>query len=222
MYVNKFQRFLPLAGIPAAIFFAGSDWTIFSIPSIEGVGKQQAYVDWVTTHTGRFTLAAISAALAAFFFLFFLGAVRASLRSREPGESTYSSVAFGAGIAYAGTLLLDSLVAMSLSQAGDAHDHSSVQALGWLQDVNWAPWAAASGAFLLAFGLGGLRTLALPKVLSWVLVVLGVLSITGPTGELVFIVTPLWMIATSIVLARRTTADAGMVPAPRAPAPSIG
>ena len=63
MHVTKFQRFLPLAGIPAAIFFAASDWTIFSIPSIEGVGKQQAYVDWVITHTGRFTLAAISAVI---------------------------------------------------------------------------------------------------------------------------------------------------------------
>jgi hypothetical protein len=222
MHTTRFERFLPLSGILAAIFFAGSDWTIFSIPSIEGIGKQQAYVDWAIAHSDRFTLSAISAALAAFFFLFFVGAVRTSLRSRESGESTYSSVAFGAGIAYAGTLLLDALIGLSMAQAGDARDHSAVQALGWLQDVNWAPWAAASGALLLTFGLGALRTAALPKVLAWVLVALGVLSITGPTGELVFIVTPLWMIATAIVLSRRAASDARMVPAPRIPAPSAG
>jgi hypothetical protein len=222
MHTTRFERFLPLSGILAAVFFAGSDWTIFSIPSIEGVGKQQAYVDWAVAHSDRFTLAGISAALAGFFMLFFVGAVRASLRSRESGESTYSSVAFGAGIAYAGTLLIQALISLSMAQAGSAHDRAGVQAIGWLQDVNWAPWAAASGALLLTFGLGGLRTAALPKVLAWVLVVLGVLSITGPTGELVFVVTPLWMIATAIVLSRRASADARVVPAPRVPAPSAG
>jgi hypothetical protein len=38
-------------------------------------------------------------------------------------------------------------------------------------------------------------------------VVLDVLSMTGPTGILVFFATPLWLIATGIVLARRQRSE---------------
>lgn len=166
MSSNKFERFLPLAGILAAVCFFVSDAPGLEAPELQS-GKHTAFLTWVFAHPGRIEIAAVASAFAAFFFLFFVGSVRAALRSRESRESTYSSVAFGAGIAYAGTLLVDALVTFAMGKAGSAHDQGSTLAIGWLQVVDWVPWAAASGVFLLALGLGGLRTLALPKPLAW-------------------------------------------------------
>src|SRR5882757_7425483 len=75
--------------------------------------------------------------------------------------------------------------------------------------------AHANAAFYLATGLGALRTGALPKWLAIVTIVLGVLSLTGPTGIAVFFATPVWLIVTSALLYRRQTT---LVTAPRSSA----
>jgi hypothetical protein len=71
-----------------------------------------------------------------------------------------------------------------------------------LQSYDWVPWVVGFGVMLLAAGIGGLRTLALPKLLSWSAVVLGTLFLT-PAGFFAAFALPVWTTATGVVLYRR-------------------
>jgi hypothetical protein len=65
---------------------------------------------------------------------------------------------------------------------------------------------------MVAAGLGGLRTSALPKPLAWAAVVLGVAFFT-PLGFFAFFILPPWMISTGVVLYRRQRVAKVGVPA---------
>jgi hypothetical protein len=54
---------------------------------------------------------------------------------------------------------------------------------------------------MLGAGIGGLRTVALPKAASWVAIVLGVVFLT-PVGVLGFLVLPFWVLVVSVLLYR--------------------
>jgi hypothetical protein len=69
------------------------------------------------------------------------------------------------------------------------------------------PWMVGGAALFLATGIGGLKTATLPKWVSWLSVVMGVLCFT-PGGIAVFIIQPLWFIGMAVVLIRRQSAPA--------------
>ena len=54
---------------------------------------------------------------------------------------------------------------------------------------------------LLAAGIGGLQSGTLPRVLGWAAVNLGIAFLT-PAGIVAFLLTPLWIMAVSVVLYR--------------------
>ncbi|MCW2543827.1 MAG: hypothetical protein JWM40_1379 [Frankiales bacterium] len=195
---SKFERFLPISGIVAGVLFAGSFFATADEPTLNG-DKPQPYVDWLQHHHSELAISAICGAYFAFFMLMFASHLRAALRSREGGESTYSSVAYAGGIGVAVSIAAMSMISLAESSA----DPTAAHTLAYLGDASWIPWAASSGVLMLGTGLGALRTLALPKWLAVTTVVLGVLSVAGPAGIGVFLVTPLWLIATGIVLTRR-------------------
>jgi hypothetical protein len=203
------DRFLPLSGVLAGLALAGGSAATFSEPTLES-STPTAYLDWVSAHPTALTVSALCAALTTFFLLVFAAQLRASIRAGEAGESTWSTVASAGAIGVA--LSLGGMAVIALAQAGA--DASAGPALAHLSDAAWLPWAASSGAMLLGTGIGALRTLALPRWLAVTTVVLGVLSITGPTGIAVFLVTPLWLVATGLVLSGRRSAVAGSVPQP--------
>ena len=64
-----------------------------------------------------------------------------------------------------------------------------------------------SAVLLLSVGLGGLRTAVLPKWLAIVTIVLGVCCLLGPTGFAVWFAMPVWCIAVSVALVRRSAAS---------------
>ena len=75
------------------------------------------------------------------------------------------------------------------------------------EDGLYQPFMVGAAVLLLSTGLGGLRTAVLPKWLAIVTVVLGVCSLGGPTGFLVWFAMPVWCIVTSVVLVRRQSAQ---------------
>ena len=78
-----------------------------------------------------------------------------------------------------------------------------MEALGFLDQFSWLPFAAGAAAMLVASGLGGLRTAALPRWLAIPSIALGVLCLV-PFGVIAaFFVLPLWLMATGLVLYRR-------------------
>jgi hypothetical protein len=140
-----------------------------------------------------------------------------ALRSGEPGESTYSSAAFGGGLAVAGSVALMGWGDLAGATAADDGRGEAVRTLGYLGDYGWVPWVAGSAVFFLATGLGGLRTAALPKPLAIATLILGILCLLGPTGIVVYLVTPIWLVVTGIVLFRRTAATPVLDPPRRSP-----
>lgn len=207
---TRFERFLPLSGVVAGVLFFAAGAATMNQPRFDKDDPQK-YVDWVVAHGGALALSGLAGAYFAFFMLFFTVALRSSIRAGEAGESTYSSVAFAGGIGVSLSVAYMSMLSLALAEAPE----SATGTLAPLADVSCLPWAASSGVLLLGVGLGALRTLALPRWLAITSVVLGVLSVAGPAGIAVFLVSPLWMVATGFVLSRRQQASAGQrVPDP--------
>lgn len=195
---TRFERFLPVSGILAGVMYAVAVAATVKRPTLDSK-HPQPYVDWVINHQPELVVSGVAGAFFAFFMLMFAAQLRSSIRAGEAGESTYSSVAWAGSIVVAVSITAMSLLAMAMSEA----DAASIKTLAYLEDFSWMPWAAASGAMMLGVGLGALRTLALPRWLAVLTAALGVLSVTGPTGVAVFLVTPFWLVAVAVVLLRR-------------------
>jgi hypothetical protein len=196
---SRFERFLPAGGILGATVFAVRLGVMADEPAIgDGVNR---HIAWYADHQAAAGVSLTACLFFSVLTLMFAAALRSRLRSAEASEASYSSVAFAGAIlmaaGVAGMGALDAAVA-------DAVDHDvpqAVAALGWLSDFSWLPWAAGAAAMLLATGLGGLRTLALPRALSIATVALGALCMT-PVGRVTFYALPLWLAVTAVVLAR--------------------
>jgi hypothetical protein len=205
MPTSRFERFLPLSGVLAGLFFAAMPILTIGAPSVTD-SDPQAYARWVTDHQAVATISGFAAGYFCVLMLLFAAGLRQALRSGEPGESTYSSAAFAGGVTVAVAVALMGWVTLASTEAADKGNAAVVTTLGFLSDFGWIPWVAGSAVLFLAAGLGGLRTAALPRPLAVVTVVLGVLCLLGPTGIAAYLATPVWLIVTGIVLHRRLTA----------------
>jgi hypothetical protein len=224
MTTTRFERFLPLSGVLAGLFFIVSAVLTIDMPdSPKGDGHE--YVQWLADHQGL----AIGSGFASGFFcvtmLLFAAGIRQAIRSGEPGESSYSSAAFAGALGVASAVSLMGWVTLAAAQAASDGSTAAAVSLGYLGSYGWIPWVASSAALFVAAGLGGLRTATMPKPLAIVTIVLGVLCLLGPTGIAVYFATPFWLIITGVVLHRRLGASQPSVPQqvtrPTAPADSL-
>lgn len=205
---DRFRRLLPIAGILSALLLGAA---IFGSPSAPQVEKSNHadVVSFYQDHTTSLTVTnLILALLAAFLLAALVVELRAVLRSGEAGESTYSAlVTVGGTILVAGIALMGMVATAAAGAADQGLSDDSVLVLATLADHTWMPWLVGAALTLLATGIGGLRTATLPKWLCWVSIALGALCLTGVGGIATFMVFPLWILATSIVLLRRHTAE---------------
>lgn len=198
---SRFQRYLPIVGVLAAVLFALSDLLTWGAPNVEA--DQAGYVRWYTDHQALGAVAGFAAAYFLVLMLVVATALRRVLRSGEAEESTYSTAAFGGAILMGFSVCLTGLGNLAAVTAADKGVGGAVTTIGFLADFSWIPWVASAAVMYLASGIGGLRAAVLPKWLSIVSIVLGMLCLAGPTGIAVFFVTPLWLIAISVVLGER-------------------
>jgi hypothetical protein len=211
MTTTRFERFLPLSGVLAGLLFIASGALTRSMPD-SPTGDGNEYVQWLTDHQG---VTALSGAASGFFcvaMLLFAAGLRQALRSGEPGESTYSSAAFAGGLGVAFAVSVMGWVTLSSVQAAADGADGAVIALGYLTSFGWIPWVASSATLFVAAGLGGLRTAALPRPIAIATIVLGVLCLLGPTGIVVYFVTPFWLIVVGLVLHRRLSRETQTAP----------
>ncbi|NGN63088.1 hypothetical protein G5C51_04095 [Streptomyces sp. A7024] len=185
----------------AAVFFAAPEILLNGMPGVTDGPADTAR--WLEDHEARAFIAAICSGYLSVLVLFFTTGLRQALRSRESGESTYSSAAFAGGLLLSVSAALTALLDMSAAQAAVDGRTSVVASIEYVNEFSWMPWAAGTAVLFIATGLGGLRTALLPRGLAIATVVLGVLCLTGPTGIGVFYVTPLWLIAVGLLLHRR-------------------
>jgi hypothetical protein len=69
--------------------------------------------------------------------------------------------------------------------------------------IGWLPALVGLVAGCWGLGLGGLRTATLPKWFAVTTVVFGVIGVLGPAAFIVYLLLPLWLIAASVITARR-------------------
>ena len=147
-------------------------------------------------------------------FLFFLGSLHAVMYRAEGGGGMLSTTALAAGV----TAITIKLASAAPVLAARAHaGELDPRMMGVLQDINDASFALTFfplAAMLAAFALVATRSAALPGWLGWVAAALSVAFAVGGlagsadlasdwAGLPMLIFTP-WVIATSVVLIRRT------------------
>ncbi|MGK2878762.1 MAG: hypothetical protein ACSLFF_09355 [Solirubrobacterales bacterium] len=210
MQIDGFRRFLPYTGVICAITLIAGLVLSGTTPE-EGASTAQFLDYYGDNQTAGFIANFIFANLFAIFTLFFVTELRATLRSGEAGESIYSSLAFSGGIVLAVAISLGGMVSVAAFSAGDAGFEAATVALGMLAAYSFIPWMVGGAALFLAAGIGGLKTATLPKWISWLSVVMGVLCFT-PGGFAAFIVQPIWFVAMAVVLIRRQSASTAQKP----------
>jgi hypothetical protein len=203
---TTFERLLPYTGVLAGVLFVV---TMMSTYADEAGDPDAATI--IHDHATQNTIAYLAMGLCCVALLFFAGAIRMALAP----SSGHATVAFGAAVLVAASKAIDSMLMKAGLDAAEREDLRALDTLSYIGAASWLPWVAASVAFYLAVGLGGLATGALPRWLSIVTVVLGVACLVGPAGIAVYMATPVWFVVTGIVLVRRQRQDvADRVPEP--------
>jgi hypothetical protein len=210
MPLNTFERFLPWSGAVAGLCWIGqASLQKMSVGDEPGAASTRVIRDnLVLNYASVACLVAMGMSL-----LFFATAVRNLLRSAEPREATYSS------IAYAGWLVvvagLSQMVMWNwglINGAADARDDAAVHALSYVWYFGWAGMGIGLATAFIAMGWGGIRGALLPRWFGILTIVFGVLGALGnagiPPGGLVnYVLLPFWLIAASIILARKVRGE---------------
>jgi len=206
MPLNTFERILPWTGVVAGVAWVGA--TLLRHTSTKDVpGGATAGVinqNLALNYASQACLVLMGIAL-----LFFAAAVRSVLRSGEPREATFSSIAYGGLIvAVAGVAQMVMWGWAQINGAADANDQAAVRVLDYGGYFTWAGLGIGLAASLVALGLGGLSNAVLPKWFAIVSVVMGVLGALGnagipPGGLVTYLLLPLWLIVAAVVVAKR-------------------
>jgi hypothetical protein len=200
MTTDRFNRLLPLAGVVAGLAIVAGLVLSGAEPGDNATSAQ--IVAYYTDHKTGLQISALCAQIAAVAVLFFAAGLRTSLRSRETGEASYSTLAVaGATVTAIGLSVFGWTSLAAVKAVENGSQASVVETIHLIGSYAWMPWAVGAATMLIGAGLGGLRTLALPRALAWVTVALGVLALT-PAGPITFALLPLWLIGTGVVLAR--------------------
>ena len=215
MPLSRFEKMLPWSGVLAGLAWIGQDALANTSTSEEPGGASLAVVN---AHLSRNVASMACIVVMGVALLFFATAVRNLLRSGEAREATYSSVAYGGCITVSAALGQMALWDKALLSAAEDDNAGAVQTLGYAQYFGWLAMGVGIAAAFIAIGLGGVRSAVLPKWFAITTLVLGVLALLGaagiPPGGLVnYLLLPFWLVAASVIIARRQhTAAAAPIP----------
>jgi hypothetical protein len=158
--------------------------------------------------------------LAAVSFLWFVGSLRAVLRSAEGAHGRLSAIAYGGGVAAAAFMLAFPASNVAGALFSEQLSLEGAQTFYLFGDVFLYPAAMAAAVLVAATALVALRTGALPRWLGWLSLVFALWLLIPPlgssggtqpenpaawTGLAVLPAVPLWTAVTSVVLMRRRT-----------------
>jgi hypothetical protein len=207
-------RLAPLAGI-AFVALAFAVVALEGEEPSENAPPTEVLEHWLD-RSDTALLSVFLAVGAAVCLLTFAATLRSALRSAEPGEATSSAVAFAGATVTATGLLFSAAASLAASDAAEDRLTEATSALNALAQTSWVPITGGLAAMLIASGIGGIRSGALPRALTWSAVLLGVAFLT-PAGLVAFFVTPLWIVATSAVLYSAARRSPALAPAPATP-----
>jgi hypothetical protein len=195
---DRFDRFLPLAGVLAGLlFFVGLVLLRDDPPSESAVADTFAY--WQNNRGQHQIIALLLTPLMAFLLIFFGAGLRRRLE--RGADSGHGTVALGGALLAAATFGLVGMLEAAMTNAAHEGNRQAVYTLNQLHSYDWLGWNAAFAAVLLSTGLGARRNRMLPAPLAWVTIVIGA-SLLTPLGFFGFILLPLWLIVVGLWLSR--------------------
>lgn len=203
MPLSTFERILPWSGALAGVLFALQETVA---PFGENVTDANL-MSRVADAMGRGYAAGLASLAAALMLYFFAAAVRASLRTGETTESSYSSVAHGGLVGAGAGLAFQGFAQVALTSAAHDGQQAVVATLMYLSFYSWLVILVGLVAAFWGIGLGGLRNATLPKWFAIVTTALGVIGVLGPLAALVQIVLPVWLIAAAVLISLRQRSD---------------
>ena len=215
MPLNKFERYLPWSGAVAGLCWIGQALLQrMTVRDEPGAATTQVIRDHLVLNYGSVACLV----LMGMSLLFFATAVRNLLRSGEPGEAMYSSIAYGGWLVVVAGL--SQMVTWSwglVNGAADAADDAALQSLSYVHYFGWAGMGVGLATAFIAMGLGGLRGAVLPRWFAILTIVFGVLGALGnagipPGGLVTYLLLPFWLIAASIIVAKRQRTETQILP----------
>jgi hypothetical protein len=108
------------------------------------------------------------AAIAIFFFIWFLGSLRGVLAAAEGGNGRLASIAYGGGLVAAAVLMLGIASAETAAFRPDDVDPGVTRAFSDFFAISAAPATSALVAFFAATAIAGFRHRALPEWAAWI------------------------------------------------------
>ena len=202
---SRFQRLVPLSGaLFSLVMICGLVLT--SGEPDNNATRDQIFSYWHDHHGLQLVSNLLLIPFGSVFLLLFTAELQRVLRSSEADEAIYSPLALAGGILVAAGLGVTGSLGAAVATAAHHHDESATYTLAQLQSYDWVPWMVGFGVLLLASGVGGLRTRALPKPLTVPALVLGIACLT-PLGFFALFAIPVWTAAAGVVL-YRTQRDA--------------
>jgi hypothetical protein len=201
-----------------------------NLPDTSGKDGLQKVADYFANDSNqtRSWISAILFVFAVFSFLWFLGGLRARLRSAETDVSPFSNLVLGAGVAFA---VLFGATGMFVNSVGAELAFSDSYTLTSNSDLKNAMFIVDGGYSLLViamlsagivmFASWGLarRTRILPAWVAWIGFVFGIATLgIWFTAWVTPLALDLWVLLVSLVMlgvgARQTTAAPATAPAP--------
>ena len=155
-------------------------------------------------------LAALAWGIGTIFLVVFLDEIRQRLLAASP---RFARVGFALGLGAAILLLASWLpeVGGALASREELHRDLEPGAAEVFSSIGTGFFFGGElllAGFLLAVGLAAVATRVLPAWLGWISLVLGVVALVPPIGWAVVVFAfPLWILATSALLWRRTVAE---------------
>jgi len=196
---DRFDRFLPLAGVLAGLLFFVGLVLLWNDPSSE-VGPSETFAYWQDDRAQHQIVALLVAPLIAFLLLFFGAGLRRRL-AQGNGDAGYGLVALAGAFLAAATFALVGMLEAAMTNAAHEGQRETVYTLNQLASYDWLAWNAAFAAMLLATGLGARRNGMLPTPVAWATIVIGA-SLLTPLGFFGFILVPVWLIFVGLWLSR--------------------
>ena len=210
MTVSRFERVLPWSGAVAGLCWIGQSFLFRTdTKDLPGHASSALIRDHLPVNYGAVACLVVMGVS----LLFFATAIRNVLRSGEASEATYSSIAYAGWIVVvAGLSRWWSGTGRYINGAADVGDDAALQVLSYAGYFGFAGMGIGIATAFLATGSGRRHHAVLPRWFAVTTIVLGVLSALGdagiPPGGLVnYLLLPFWLIAASVIIARRARRD---------------
>ena len=200
MVLDRFDRFLPVAGVIAGLLFGAAFIVDRNDPSTE-TSSAQTFAYWQDNRGMHQIVGLLLLPLIAFLLPFFGARLKRRLE-QGGGDAGHGSVAFAGVLLAAAAFALVGMLEAAMTNAAHEGEQQAVYTLNQLHSYDWLAWNAAFAAMLLATGLGARRNQMLPSALAWATIVIGA-SLLTPLGFFGFVLLPAWLIVSAVWLVAR-------------------